>query len=161
MFGDWQTAGIVTVQSGQPFTVALLPDTVALLPEVDRSNTGRAALGFGSNDRPNIVGNPDVSNQSPNGWFNTDAFALQPAGSFGDAGRNILEGPGFANVNLALVKHVSISDVVRLQLRIEAFNLFNRVNFGLPDSFFGSPTFGQILLAGDARRMQLGVRLLF
>ena len=154
VFGDWQIAGIVSVQSGQPFTVALLP-------EVDRSNTGRAALGFGSNDRPNIVGNPDVSNQSPDGWFNTDAFALPPAGSFGNAGRNILEGPGFANVNLALVKHVSISDAVRLQLRIEAFNLFNRVNFGLPDSFFGSPTFGQILLAGNARRMQLGVRLLF
>ena len=68
---------------------------------------------------------------------------------------------GFANVNLALIKHAAIVGGARLQLRIEAFNLFNRVNLGLPDSFLGSPTFGQILSAGDARRTQLGVRLLF
>ena len=154
VFGDWQTAGIVSVQSGQPFTVALLP-------ELDQSNTGRASLGFGSNDRPNIVGDPSTSNPTENGWFNTDAFELQPFGAFGNAGRNILEGPAFANVNLALVKHLPLADQTRLQLRLEAFNLFNRTNFGLPDNFFGSPTFGQILTASDARRLQLGVRLLF
>ena len=154
VFGNWQAAGIVTLQSGRPFTVALLS-------ELDNSNTGRAALGFGFNDRPNVVGNPDTENRSADGWFDTEAFARPPFGSFGDAGRNILEGPGFANVNLALVKHAAIVGGARLQLRIEAFNLFNRVNLGLPDSFLGSPTFGQILSAGDARRMQLGVRLLF
>ena len=154
LFGNWQTSGIVTLESGRPFTVALLS-------ELDNSNTGRAALGFGFNDRPNLVGNPDIQNPSAEAWFDTDAFALPPFGSFGDAGRNILEGPGFANLNLALVKHAAIAGGARLQFRIEAFNLFNRVNFGLPDSFLGSPTFGQILSAGDARRMQLGVRLLF
>ena len=154
LFGGWQAASVVSVQSGQPFTVALLS-------ELDQSNTGRAALGFGSNDRPNVVGDPALSNPSQNGWFNTGAFELQPFGSFGNAGRNILEGPAFANVNIALVKHLPVSDQARLQLRLEAFNLFNRTNFGLPDNFFGSPTFGQILSAHAARRLQLGVRLLF
>ena len=154
LFGDWQTAAVVSVQSGQPFTVALLP-------ELDQSNTGRAALGFGSNDRPNVVGDPTISNPSEDAWFNTNAFELQPFGSFGDAGRNSLSGPAFANVNLALVKHVPLGNEARLQLRLEAFNLFNRVNYGLPDNFFGSPTFGQVMTAEAARRMQLGVRLLF
>jgi hypothetical protein len=154
LFGGWQAASVVSVQSGQPFTVALLS-------ELDQSNTGRAALGFGSNDRPNLVGDPSLSDPSQNGWFNTGAFELQPFGSFGNAGRNILEGPAFANVNMALVKHLPVSDQARLQLRLEAFNLFNRTNFWLPDNFFGSPTFGQILSAHAARRLQLGVRILF
>ena len=154
VFGNWQTAGIVSLQSGRPFTVALLS-------ELDNSNTGRAALGFGFNDRPNVVGNPDMQNPSADAWFNTDAFERPPFGSFGDAGRNSVDGPGFANVNLALVKHAAVAGGARLQFRIEAFNLFDRLNLGLPDSFLGSPTFGQISSAGEARRMQLGVRLLF
>ena len=50
---------------------------------------------------------------------------------------------------------------MRAQVRIEAFNLFNHVNFGLPDNFFGSPSFGQIPSAGNPRRVQLGLKLLF
>ena len=151
---DWHVAGIVTLQSGQPFTVALLP-------EFDNSNTGRAALGFGSNDRPNLVGDPVLANPSATTWFNTAAFALPSFGTFGDAGRNILEGPAFKNMNIALLKLVRLGANVRAQVRIEAFNLFNHVNFGLPDNFFGSPSFGQIPSAGNARRVQLGLKLLF
>ena len=151
---NWQFAGIVTLQSGRPFTVALLP-------EIDNSNTGRAALGFGANDRPNLVGDPSVSDPSANRWFDTGTFAFPPFGSFGDAGRNILEGPGFQNVNVALLKHVPLGESVRLQFRLEAFNVFNHVNFDLPDSFLGSPTFGRILSSGTQRRVQLGLKLLF
>ena len=154
LLADWEITGILTVQSGRPFTVALLP-------EIDNSNTGRASLGFGSNDRPNVVGDPGVSNPGPNQWFNTAAFAMPAYGSFGNAGRNILEGPGYANVNLALLKHVRFGASTRLQLRLEAFNLFNRTNFNLPDNFLGSPTVGQILSAQSPRRLQLGARLLF
>jgi len=154
LFGDWQANGIITVQSGSPFTVSLLS-------ELDNSNTGRAALGFGFNDRPNLIADPNIQNPSANGWFNTKAFELPPYGNFGNAGRNILEGPGFANINLALVKHANISAGGRLQFRIEAFNLLNRVNLGLPNAFLGSPRFAQIGSAGSARRMQLGIRLLF
>ena len=154
LFGGWQANGIVTVQSGSPFTVSLLS-------ELDNSNTGRAALGFGFNDRPNVIADPSIRNPSADAWFNTKAFELPPFGSFGDAGRNILEGPSFANISLALVKHASISDGGRLQFRVEAFNLLNRVNLGLPNAFLGSPRFGQIGSAGSARRVQIGIRLLF
>jgi len=148
-----QVSGVVTLQSGRPFTVALLP-------EVDNSNTGRSALGFGANDRPNVSGDAELSDPSVDRWFDTSAFSLPAFGTFGTAGRNILEGPGYANVNVALLKHVPLG-AARLQLRAEAFNIFNRANFGLPDNFFGSPTFGRILTADAPRRVQLGARLLF
>ena len=149
-----QVSGIVTLQSGRPFTVALLPET-------DNSNTGRTVLGFGANDRPNVSGDSSLSDPSATRWFNTTAFTLPPFGSFGNAGRNILDGPGYANVNLAVIKHVGVGGGIRLQLRAEAFNVFNRANFGLPDNYFGSPTFGQVLSADAPRRVQLGARLLF
>jgi hypothetical protein len=149
-----QVSGVVTLQSGRPFTVALLPET-------DNSNTGRTVLGFGANDRPNVAGDPTLSDRSATRWFDTAAFTLPAFGTFGNAGRNILEGPGYANVNLAVIKHVGVGAGTRLQLRAEAFNVFNRANFGLPDNYFGSPTFGQILSADAPRRVQLGARLLF
>jgi hypothetical protein len=150
----WQTFGILTLQSGRPFTVALLSD-------IDRSNTGRSTLGFGANDRPNVVGNAELSNGTPDRWFNTSAFAFQPFGTFGDAGRNILDGPGYANFNASLMKTTRIIEGLDLQFRAEAFNLFNHPNFNLPDNFLGSPTFGRILSAGSPRHIQFGLKLLF
>jgi hypothetical protein len=150
----WQTFGILTLQSGRPFTVALLPD-------IDRSNTGRSTLGFGANDRPNVVGNAELSGGTPDRWFNTSAFAFPAFGSFGDAGRNILDGPGFANFNVSLMKTTKLIEGLDLQFRAEAFNLFNHPNFNLPDNFLGSPTFGRILSAGSPRHIQFGVKLLF
>ena len=134
---------------------------MALLFEIDNSNTGRSSLGFGSNDRPNLAGDPQVSTPGSNRWFNTAAFVVPAFGSFGNAGRNILQGPGYGNVNLALLKLLRLSTSTRLQLRLEAFNLLNRTNFNLPDNFLGSPTFGQILSAQSPRRVQLGAKLLF
>jgi hypothetical protein len=150
----WQTNGVVTLQTGRPFTVALLSD-------IDNSNTGRSNLGFGANDRPNVVADPRLSNPTPDRWFNTSAFAFPPFGTFGDAGRNILDGPGYQNVNASLVKNTQLGESVRLQLRAEAFNLFNHPNFNLPDNFLGSPTFGRILSAQSPRHLQFGVKLLF
>lgn len=150
----WQTFGIVTLQSGRPFTVALLP-------EIDISNTGRSTLGFGANDRPNVVGSAKLSHRTPDQWFNTSAFAFPAFGSFGNAGRNILDGPGFQNVNLSLMKTTSLKEGVDLQFRAEAFNVFNHPNFDLPDNFLGSPTFGRILSAQSPRHIQFGLKLLF
>lgn len=150
----WQTFGIITLQSGRPFTVALLPD-------IDNSNTGRSTLGFGANDRPNIVGNAELSDGTPDRWFNTSAFAFPAFGSFGDAGRNILDGPGYANFNASLLKTTRLLEGLDLQFRAEAFNLFNHPNFNLPDNFLGSPTFGRILSTQNPRHLQFGVKLLF
>jgi Carboxypeptidase regulatory-like domain/TonB dependent receptor len=151
---DFTISGIVQMQSGRPFTVALLP-------EVDNSNTGRSSLGFGGNDRPNVNGNAAVSTQGPSQWFNAAAFSMPAFGAFGNAGRNMLEGPGYQNVNLALLKRVPTGGRTSLQLRAEAFNLLNRTNFDLPDNFYGSPTFGQILSAGAPRHIQFGARFAF
>jgi hypothetical protein len=154
ILSGWQTFGIVTWQTGRPFTVALLS-------EIDNSGTGRSILGFGANDRPDVVGNPNLSHRSPQQWFNQSAFAFPPRGTFGDAGRNILEGPGYRNVNASLVKNTALSERFKLQLRAEVFNLFNHPNFNLPDNFLGSPTFGQITSARDPRHVQFGVKILF
>jgi hypothetical protein len=150
----WETFGIVTLQTGRPFTVALLP-------EIDNSGTGRSILGFGANDRPNLVGNPELSNRTTLQWFNTSAFSFPAPGTFGNAGRNILDGPGYQNVNVSLLKNTHLSERLNLQFRAEAFNLFNHPNFNLPDNFLGSPTFGRISSARDPRHIQFGLKLLF
>ena len=150
----WQTLGIVSLQSGRPFTVALLP-------EIDNSNTGRSSLGFGANDRPNIVGNPSIGSPSPNRWFDTTAFTFPPYGSFGNSGRNILTGPGYQNVNLSLLKNIQFTETKSLQFRFEFFNFLNHPNFDLPDIFLGSPTFGSILSAQSPRHIQFGVKFMF
>ena len=150
----WETSGSVALQTGRPFTAALLS-------EIDNSCTGRSILGFGFNDRPNVVGNPELSNPTTSQWFNTAAFAFPAPGTFGNAGRNILEGPGFQNVNMSLLKNTRLNERVNLQFRAEAFNLFNHPNFNLPDNFLGSPTFGRITSARDPRHIQFGLKLLF
>lgn len=151
--GNWNVYGVLTLQSGRPFTVAVHPD-------IDQSNTGRANLGFGSNDRPDRVGDPAVSDPGPDGWFDPAAYALPPFGTFGDEGRNSLDGPGYSNLNLAFTREVAF-DRGLVQVRLEVYNVFNASNFDLPDNFLGSPTFGQILSAGSPRRLQLGVRLTY
>jgi len=154
LLSGWETNGIVTLQSGRPFTVALLS-------EIDNSGTGRSILGFGANDRPNLVGNPELSSRTPERWFNTAAFAFPAPGTFGNAGRNILDGPGLQNVNASVVKNTALSERFNLQFRAEAFNLFNHPNFNLPDNFFPSPSFGRISSARDPRHIQFGLKLLF
>jgi hypothetical protein len=150
----WQTFGIWSAQSGRPFTVALLPD-------LDNSNTGRSILGFGNNDRPNRIASGELSDPTPERWFDTAAFVLPPRGTFGNSGRNILTGPSFHSFDMNVVKNHRFAESVVLQLRFEAFNLFNRTNFNLPGIFLGSPVFGRIESAGSPRRLQVGLKLLF
>ncbi|MBC8164836.1 MAG: TonB-dependent receptor [Bryobacteraceae bacterium] len=150
----WQTSGVWSFQSGRPFTVALLPD-------FDNSNTGRSSLGFGSNDRPNVVGDGNSGAHTEGSWFNTRAFATPARGTFGNAGRNIIEGPGLQTINMSLLKDTLLTERLTLQLRAEAFNLLNRTNYDQPDNFLGSPSFGSILSAGSPRRLQLGLKLIF
>jgi hypothetical protein len=154
LLGGWQTMGIWQFQTGRPLTVSLLPDD-------DNANTGISVLGFGANARPNVLSNPNNGPHSVNEWFNTSAFVIPPFGNFGNSGRNTVEGPGLATINLSLVKDTHLTERVNLQFKAEFFNALDRANFGLPDNFIGSPTFGRILSAGDPRRIQLALRLLF
>lgn len=151
---DMEVLAVATLESGRPFTVALLPD-------IDNSNTGRSNLGFGNNDRPNVTGDAAVSDPTGDRWFNTAAFSMPAFGTFGHSGRNTLTGPGFKTLNVALVKRIHVGMTGTLELRAEAFNLFDHVNYNLPDAFFGSPTFGRILSAQSPRRIQFGVRAAF
>ena len=134
---------------------------MALLPDLDNSNTGRSTLGFGANDRPNALRNAALAQGTAGGWFDTAAFAMPPFGSFGNAGRNILAGPGYRNVNVSVLKTTALHERSRIEFRAEAFNLLNRVNLDLPDIFLGSPTFGKIPSAESPRRIQFGLKLLF
>jgi hypothetical protein len=154
LLSGWSTHGIVTFQSGRPFTVALLP-------EIDNSNTGIASLGFGANNRPNRIESGEVPDPGPDSWFDPGAFPIAEYGSFGNSGRNILDGPGYKDFGLSLIKSSNIRESLNLQFRTEFFNAFNSVNFNLPDIFIGSPTAGKVLSAQSARRIQFGLKLIF
>src|SRR5262249_54405965 len=108
----WQTYGVITLQTGRPFTVALLP-------EFDNSNTGISNLGFLGNDRPTVMGRAKLDAQPPDQCFNTAAFVIPPFGSFGNSGRNILDGPSYKNVNFSLVKNTAIKEAATIQFRTE------------------------------------------
>jgi hypothetical protein len=154
LIGGWSTHGILTVQTGRPFTVALLP-------EIDNSNTGIGSLGFGANNRPMRSGWGGLTNPGPDRWFDTSAFSFAQYGSFGNSGRNILDGPGYQDLAVSMIKDTILKEDLRLQLRAEFFNVLNHTNFDLPDIFLGSPTFGRIQSAANPRRIQFGLKLIF
>ena len=154
LISGWQMNGVMVFQTGQPFTVAL-PG------EFDNSNTGIANLGFGAGDRPNVAGNPLLSNPDPQRWFNTEAFTMPAFGTFGNAGRNIISGPPLRNMNVSLLKDTPLGEAATLQFRAEFFNVMNTPNFGLPNIFFGTPGFSRVLAASDGREIQFGMKLLF
>lgn len=145
----FQLHAIGVAQSGPPFTPQL---------SFDNSNTGNTGGIFGA-DRPNVVGNPDTGPRTPERWFNTAAFATAPPLQFGNAGRNILDGEGSANLDAALVKAFRWSEALRLEARGEVFNLFNHPNFDLPRRVSDLPTFGRISSAGASRQVQFSLRL--
>ena len=157
MLSDWQLNGIVTYNSGTPFTVS------------DSANVALQAnsppiSGFPAS-RPNLVGDPNAGPHTVDEWISRSAFQrldLQTqAGEFGNAGRNIARGPSYGNVDLALVRDFDLAGQTRLQFRAEVFNLFNHANFGLPVADLNSPSFGRILSAGPPRLMQFALKLIF
>ena len=147
-----ESAAIISAQSGQPFTPIL---------QFDNSNTGNTGGTFGS-DRPNVVGSPSLANRSAAEWFNTAAFAIPPPYTFGNAGRNILRGPGLATFDFSMLRRFHLSERAGLTAEAQAFNLTNRENLNLPDAFADNPaTFGKIFSAHPARQIQMGLRLTF
>jgi hypothetical protein len=147
LVGGWQLSSAVILQSNTPFSPVLPTDV---------SGTG----GFA--DRPNQISDPNSgAPRTPQQWFNKAAFQQQPAGSFGNARRNTIDGPNYQDVDLAALKRISFTERQSLQLRIESFNLLNRANFNVPNRNFGTAQFGTITSAQDARVLQFGVKYLF
>jgi hypothetical protein len=148
-FGGWRVNVILIAQSGAPFTVNL---------GVDQAN-----IGAGPAQRPDQLQDPNLpgADRTPDRWFNTSAFALPAPYGFGSAPRNSVIGPGFANVDLAIAKTWTLAGTSQLEFRWEIFNLFNRTNFDIPNRIFGTPNFGRIFSAKNAREMQLGLRVAF
>src|SRR5208283_441046 len=160
ILGNWQVNGITTLMSNTPFTVYDSSDSSlqGSAPEIS---------GFYSS-RPNIVGDPNVGTcpngapvRSPQCWFNISAFQQAQPGTFGNVGRNTLYGPSLKQWDFSTLKMIPIHENVNLQLRAEFFNIFNNVNFVLPNNDISSPNFGQITAAQAGRIVQLAVKLLF
>ncbi|PYP91199.1 MAG: adenylyl cyclase [Candidatus Angelobacter sp. Gp1-AA117] len=153
--GGWELAGIITYQSGLPFTVS---------SPFDADPTGQGCLGASPCAvRPDLVGNPNIAPNTLVNWFNTSAFAAVPAGQFhdGTAGRGVVRGPGFGRWDLSLYKNLKITERVGSQFRLEAFNVFNHANYTGINTSMSSSTFGQVNSARDPRIVQLGMKVNF
>jgi len=98
-------------------------------------------------------------------WFNPACFGRLTlpanAGQVGDEPRNAVRGPGFNRTDVSLVKNFAVAASQQVQLRIEAFNVFNSIRFGQPGNTIGTPTFGVITTAEDGRIVQLGIKYSF
>ena len=89
----------------------------------------------GGSQRAQVIGDPDSGfTQSRLEWFNTAAFALPAAYTFGNEGRNNMTGPSFKNLDFSAYKNFLFTERMRLQFRAEFFNIFNHPSFGLPDN---------------------------
>jgi hypothetical protein len=147
--GGWQTNGIVTLQTGFPFNVTVSGDP---------ANTGR------SNERPNLLGTPsdNCGNGHLTGCINSAAFAPPVPYTYGDAGRNLLYGPGLDNVDFSLFKSFRLRERLNLQFRSEFFNFFNTPAFSNPNATYGTTSFGSITSTKhDNREIQFALKLLF
>jgi hypothetical protein len=144
----WQVNAILLLESGAPFTVNL--------------GTDRANIGAGPAQRPEMICDPNEGGgRTAQQWFNTNCFTLQPQFTFGNAPRNGVLAPGYANVDAAVQKDVSFDNGTRLQFRWEIFNLMNRTNFDVPNRIAFTPNFGRIFSAKPSRQMQFGLKFLF
>ena len=159
VLGGWQIAGINTVTPGEQITFTYTPATAFLVSSI--TDTWRGA----NNSRPNVTCDPyaAAAEQSITNWFNKACVSIptDPSQPFGNAGRNTVRGPGFWSFDLATVKQVPLSGAVRLELRLEAYNLFNRVNFTPPNGNRSTAGFGTITSTYDPRQVQLGVKVLW
>jgi hypothetical protein len=117
----------------------------------------------GNPDRPDAPGNWRLSEseRSLERWFNTAAFVRNAANAYGNAGRNLIEGPGEVGLDIAVYKSFPLREDIRLQFRAEAFNATNTPRFGVPNTQAGNPAFGVIGGADRPRNLQFGLKLLF
>jgi outer membrane receptor protein involved in Fe transport len=141
----WQISGITSVQSGNPIT--------PLIP-LDRAGVGS------SGQRPNVNGPVNQIGSKLN-WFDTSVFSLPALGTFGNAGRSLVRGPGIFNSDVSFSKSTALHERLTVQFRAEFFNIFNHTQWSGVGSSVGASTFGQVVSARDPRITQLGLRVAF
>jgi hypothetical protein len=148
--GGWQFNGITTARSGTPFTPSL---------SFNPAQSGHA--------RPDRIGDGNLprGQRSADRWFDPAAFVAQVPFNIGNAGRNILIGPGVFNTDFGLFKRFTFGNSGRgreVQIRIEAFNVFNEPHYAQPGATVDLLEAGRITaIAGTMREMQLGIKFLF
>lgn len=157
-FGGWDMSGIFTARTGTPLSV-LVNRAAANVPsgqtQVQRANY--------------IGGNVYLPNPGPDGWLNPAAFAAPANGTYGNAGRNVFRGPALWQADIGLSKRFRITERLALDFRTEAFNLFNRAQYGNPVNNISNSTFGRINVtandgatgAGTSRQLQFMLRMSF
>jgi hypothetical protein len=148
--GGWQLNGIVQKQTGFPLSVTDSALDIRFLT-----------------NRPDAACDPNANApHTTDQWFDTSCFVRRPVATTGDrpgnAGRNTIRGPGFAQTDLSLFKNVEFGGQRRIQVRVEAFNVFNQAHFNQPAAAISTPaSFGKITSAQDGRVMQFGIKYLF
>jgi hypothetical protein len=158
LLGNWQLSGIETILSGIPFTPQL---------SYNPSNDGDTRNPVRPSINPSFTGK--IVQGGPTAYFNPAAFIQPLPGAYGNAGRNILQGPGLATTDLSLAKKFSLTERLNLQFRTEAFNIFNHTNFNTPNPVVyaaqtggPSPTAGVITSTSTtSRQIQFGLKLLW
>src|SRR5262249_35153083 len=151
LVGCWNLNGIISINSGQPMTVT--------------SGGDNAGTGGGS-QRGDLAGDPyitgDRSHQDQyTEWLRRAAFAPNAVGTYGVLGRGTYFGPGFATVDLGVMKNFAVRERINTQLRFEMFNSLNRVNFKNPTTAQNNANFMRITSAYDPRILQLALRVSF
>ena len=155
VINGWSIAPIIKIRSGLPFTVT--------------NGNVDANLDGTTNDRAQLVGDPHLDNPTITQWFNTAAFVqnkvVTGVATDGNSPRNLLDGPGFKVVDLALSRDFQMPRGSKVTFRLEGTNIFNIVNYGQPGaavpSGATSTTFGVIRTANAMRRLQVGLRFAF
>ena len=148
----WMLNSIITWQSGFPFSIASGRDNSFSGLGRDRADYIGGDASFGS-DRSH----GDMVAQ----FFNTAVFVPNAIGTFGNSGKNILRGPRYFNTDFGVTKRTGITERVSTEFRAEFFNIFNNVNFNLPNATQSSAQFGRITSALDPRIIQFGIKVQF
>jgi hypothetical protein len=147
---NWRASTTFTWQSGTPYT----PRVQAAAADVARGTSGTL--------RANYTGETvQVNDPTIDLFFNTAAFGVPAAGSFGNASRNMIIGPGSRQLNAQFSRDIRLGGTRVLSVNLDASNLLNMVNYAAIDTVVNSPTFGQVLSVRPMRSMQIGLRFRF
>jgi hypothetical protein len=151
VLGGWQLNGILTLQSGLPFTVAAGTDRSLAGVGADHADVNGPAHTFNSADRSAKIQQ----------FFDTSVFSLPALGTFGTSSRNFLFGPGIENFDAGIFKRFALTERKQFELRWEVFNSLNRPNFFNPVAAFTNPLFGRLTSARDPRIMQVALKFYY